>query len=344
MKTSKFLGLSILIMSAALQAKAQNAIEATPIPVSSRTQQEMDDADFTELTQIEAANQKAAAAQAQQQRLQQQQQQQAMQVRLRQARAAKAAQQQQAARASVTDSADDSSLRINSSNSQYGAASNSQYLAMGDVAPRKESMIKWMPIIGMTFSKFNGSADNYSFGSHTGYLAGISVLLGKGPWQIESGLQYAERGGVENYNLPYNTYNSWSMEYKNKYLEVPLMARYNYQTSASTSVFAKAGVVLSSLVGSEASYSSGNPYTYSYYASNNLSDTKSYFNSFETRWAVGLGGQYRINSTMSAILQGDYQQSIGNSSTSQANGLVGDVGINLTTITYGFNAGIIFDI
>ena len=211
------------------------------------------------------------------------------------------------------------------------------------VEKESRSVVTFVPVVGKTFSTLSGSANTgYSFSKRDGSLMGIGILFGRGTWQFETGLNYAERGGNESYSL---NYVSWDMEYKNKYLEVPLLGRYNYRVSKDISVFAKAGLVLARLQDSEGSLSNKkNYYQYYYATSNNLNSTKSSFEETETRWALGAGASWKLTRSISWMIQADYQESLGNVSTSQPNGLYGTTSMNLGATTYGFNTGLILDI
>lgn len=224
-----------------------------------------------------------------------------------------------------------------------------------------KSLVSFEPTFGLTMSTYTGATGNYSFTPRAGYSGGVGVLVGRGNFQFESGLLYSERGGKESFEMGIR---KWDIEYKNSFIEVPLMARYNFETSKETRIFVKAGVVVGVLQNSVGNVSnaqnvSSNPAAYgygygsygyngAYYNPNdqvvNDGNTKSYFNTMDIRYAGAIGGIVRINRTLAWTLQGDYQTSISKSSESTPNGYVGVINMDLKSITYGLNTGILISI
>jgi hypothetical protein len=223
------------------------------------------------------------------------------------------------------------------------------------------SLMKFEPVFGLTMSTYTGASGNYSFSQKTGYLAGVGILVGRGNLQFETGVLYAERGGKETFLMGPR---SWDIEYKNRFIEVPLMARYNFETSKETRIYFKAGAVVGVLQDSTGNvsnaqnmegaypaaygYNSYNPYNGAYYTAGgtavNDGNTKQYFGSTEMRWAAGLGGVVRITRNIAWTMDADYQNSISKVSDTQPNGYYGTTSYTLKAITYGLNTGLLFSL
>lgn len=217
------------------------------------------------------------------------------------------------------------------------------------------SLLKLEPTFGLTMSTFTGATAPHTFTPRTGYLAGVNVLVGRGNLQFETGLLYAERGAKEAFQLGQI---SWDIEYINKFIEVPLMARYNLETSKETRIFAKAGVVVGVLQDSSGNVSNAQNinltntsafgYNGAYYTPGgtavNDGNTKDSFGSTDIRWAAALGGIVRITRTISWTMEGDYQNSISKVSDTQPNGLYGTTNYALKTVTYGLNTGLLINL
>lgn len=237
-------------------------------------------------------------------------------------------------------------------------------MAMAATRPKpvaRGELIHIAPVGGITFAKFKGeTAAGYSFTTSTGYEGGIGILIGRGNLQFETGVMYAERSSREEYRMGVTT---WDLTYQNKYIELPVMARYNVLNNKDVRLYAKAGAVASLLQDSTGTmsnmqnYNMGmypgiypgiyNPYNPYYgvsgYNSNLINDnsTKSAFSSVDFRWALGIGGQVRITKTVAVLLEGDYQTSVNNVSNSQPNGYMGSTAMNLQMETYGIRAGVL---
>ncbi|RYZ88788.1 MAG: PorT family protein, partial [Proteobacteria bacterium] len=185
------------------------------------------------------------------------------------------------------------------------------------------SLVHIVPIAGLTFSNFKGASGNYSFSNTSGYDAGIGILIGRGDLQFETGLMYAERGSKESFRF---NFQSWDLSYQNKYLELPLLARYNIMNNKDVRLYVKGGVnvgVLQSSHGQMANmqnyyapntngaYMNNGYYGATSYNANlaNDNNTKSAFASTDLRWVLGLGGQVRMTRTLAWTLEGDYQNS-----------------------------------
>lgn len=213
---------------------------------------------------------------------------------------------------------------------------------------KEESLFRYVPMIGTTSATFSGGSGSYSFANRSGTMAGLGVIIGRGILQVETGLNYAERGGTEKFSESYgwNSTRSWEMDFKNKYLEIPLLIRAERQMTQRFSIFAKAGIVYALLQDSEGSFGNTQNYTsyYNYYSSNNLSNTKSYFKDSTVRWAVGAGTAYKINRTLSWVFQADYQESFGDVSNSQPAGYYTTTSMSLSEQTYSINTGLLFDL
>lgn len=220
-----------------------------------------------------------------------------------------------------------------------------------------KSLLKFEPSIGMNMSTYSGASGNYSFEPTTGFSGGIGVLVGRSNLQFETGLFYAERGGKESFKMGNR---QWGIDYKNKYIEVPLMARYNFETSKETRLFVKAGAVIAVLQDSRGDVTNTQNYSQSsamygnygyyngYYNADGIAindgNTKDSFTATDMRWAAAVGGLIRITRNIAWSLQGDYQTSIQKASDSQPNGYVGTTPFTLKTITYGLNTGVLISL
>jgi hypothetical protein len=222
----------------------------------------------------------------------------------------------------------------------------------------QSSLISLVPIGGMTFSNFKttGNSSAYSFATTSGYDAGVGVLIGRGDLQFETGVMYAERGSKESYKF---NFTSWDLTYTNKYLELPVLARYNIVNNKDMRFYVKGGALMAILQDSKGNLSNAQNYNnpnmysgaYSYYGVNtynsslaNDNSTKSAFGATDLRWVLGLGGQIRITRWLAWTIEGDYQNSTSPISTSQPDGLYSTTGFNLSMETYGLRTGIVIGI
>lgn len=227
-------------------------------------------------------------------------------------------------------------------------------------AVAKASLIHLEPIAGITFAKFKGeTAQGYSFTTNTGYEGGVGVIIGRGSLQFETGLMYSERSSREEYR---NGISTWDLTYQNKYIELPLLARYNVMNNNDLRLYVKAGAVASLLQDSRGEMTNvqnpmvnmaGNgvysPYMGYYGATYNTdlindNNTKSAFSAVDFRWAAGLGGQVRITKAVAVSLEGDFQTSVNSVSSSQPNGYMGSTAMKLVMETYGIKAGVVISL
>lgn len=223
------------------------------------------------------------------------------------------------------------------------------------IAPRP--LVHIAPIGGITFAKFKGSTTSgYSFSTGTGYEGGIGVLIGRGSLQFETGVMYAERSSKESYR---NGISSWDLSYQNKYIELPLMVRWNVVNNNDVRLYVRGGGVGSMLQDSTGTMSNMQNYNatmypgaYSpYYGATAYNstlltsdDTKSAFSAVDFRWAAGIGGQLRVTRDIAVLLEGDYQTSANPISNTQPNGYFGSTSMNLSMETYGIRAGVVISL
>jgi len=210
----------------------------------------------------------------------------------------------------------------------------------------EEPLFHIAPVFGVTYSTFTGGSGNYSFGSSTGYEGGMDVLIGRGDLKFETGLIYAERGSKETYSSSYSNL-SWSQNFQNQYLEIPLMANYSWQVSKETHLFVKGGLVVAFLQNASGDISTNQPsygYYSSFYSPTAGKSTSDYFSTTDVRYAVGLGSNVQITRSMSWVVQADYEVSTNKISTSQpdAYGNVNSMGLSMST--YGLNTGLNFSL
>lgn len=208
-------------------------------------------------------------------------------------------------------------------------------------------LISFEPVFGMTFSNYTGGSGYYSFDTRTGYQGGIGLLVGRSALQFETGLMYADRGGREIYQAGSV---HWEINYQNRYVEVPLMLRYNFEVSRDVKLFVKGGAVAAVLQDSTGNvsntqyYYANTSYYSAYYNASGVAvndgNTKDYFSSTDLRWAAGLGGSVRLTKSMAWTMSADYQTSLSKVSGAQPNGYLGTTALNLFAVTYGLNTGI----
>lgn len=234
-------------------------------------------------------------------------------------------------------------------------------MAMKTASPKpvsRASLIHLEPIGGITFAKLKGeTAQGYNFTTSTGYEGGVGVIIGRGSLQFETGLMYAERSSREEYRMGIST---WDLTYQNKYIELPLLVRYNVINNSDLRLYAKGGAVASLLQDSKGTmsnvqnstmYGAGaySPYMGYYGATYNTdlindNSTKSAFSTVDFRWAAGIGGQVRITKSIAMLLEGDYQTSVNPISNSQPNGYIGSTAMKLVMETYGIKAGLVISL
>ncbi|MBS1971761.1 MAG: outer membrane beta-barrel protein [Bdellovibrionales bacterium] len=232
-------------------------------------------------------------------------------------------------------------------------------MGMRATAPKPvvRSLIHIEPIAGITFAKYKGeTAQGYSFTTGTGYEGGVGVLVGRGNFQFETGIMYAERTSREEYRMGIST---WDLSYQNKYIELPLLARYNVINNNDLRLYVKGGAVASLLqdsTGTMSNVQNANMYNtgiyspYGMYGATyntdliNNNDTKSAFSTVDFRWAAGIGGQVRITKSIAMLLEGDYQTSVNAISNSQPNGYIGSTAMKLQMETYGIKAGVLISL
>jgi len=230
-------------------------------------------------------------------------------------------------------------------------------------APSRPELIHLAPVGGLTFARLKGNTTTgYDFSPATGYEGGISVLVGRGRFQFETGLMYAERSMKESYKMGVS---QWDLNYTNKYIELPVLVRYNFINNSDIRVYAKGGAIAALLQDSRGTMSnmqnynsamvpsgiySGiyNPYSYGVtsYNSNLIqnNDTKSAFATADFRWAAGIGGQVRMTKTLALLLEADYQTSINSASNTQPDGYYGSTNMNLVMETYGIKTGVLISL
>lgn len=242
---------------------------------------------------------------------------------------------------------------------EINAEASAAIRATAPKALSKPSLIHLEPIAGITFSKFKGeTAQGYSFTTNTGYEGGMGVIIGRGNLQFETGVMYAERSSREEYRMGIST---WDLTYQNKYIELPLLARYNVMNNSDLRLYVKGGAVASLLQDSRGEmanvqnatmYSTNGAYSpyMGYYGATyntdliNDNNTKSAFSSVDFRWAAGIGGQVRVTKSIALSLEGDYQTSVNAVSNSQPNGYIGSTAMKLVMETYGIKAGVVISL
>jgi len=174
------------------------------------------------------------------------------------------------------------------------------------VRAAKPSFFQLAPVAGYTYSTFSEASSNgSSVDSLSGFQGGGLLLMGRGFFQVETGLIYSERGAKFTNNLGSLSNGQLfrsDFEAKLRYLEVPLMARYSFTPRHQSRLFIKGGVIAGILQSAEHTIlknDAGRP--------NGTENAKSQYQETDYRAAAGVGGEIKITKTMSWLLQGDYQ-------------------------------------
>lgn len=232
-------------------------------------------------------------------------------------------------------------LRLSYQNPESEASSFASEMGTSTAAlPDQEpSFVTLFAAGGATVSKMTGGGGSYSFSERNGYTGGLGLLIGRGVLQLESGAYYSQRGAYQDYS---DAYGKWSYEFDNSYIEVPAYLRVRLELGSSFSIFAKAGAVLAFL--QESKVTLGNLQNYYIGSSGKSQDGKDYFESFDPRWAVGVGATIKFTRSVGLLLQADLQESFKNSSTIQPHPTGGTTAMKLSTSSYGLSAGLQWEI
>ncbi len=199
-----------------------------------------------------------------------------------------------------------------------------------DVAPQV-SMLSIEPVVGAVSSTFTNvvAEGTAKIESVPGGLAGLNFIVGQDDLQLEAGLALASRGSkVTNIST---SSGKLSVEFTNKYLDIPLLGRYTFMDDGQFRLFVKGGVVVGLLQSSEAKGTLGSQTA--------NSDFKSYFNGTDARFAMSVGSSVRISNKMHLIGSLDYQHSMSKVNTDK---FQEDLDMRITS--YGLAVGLGFEI
>jgi hypothetical protein len=200
-----------------------------------------------------------------------------------------------------------------------GAATQTMSQRAEVLAPRMipNPWITLEPTLGYVSSNFSGieGKNGSSVDAVSRMQGGMGVLIGRGMWQGETGLIYAQRGARFNMANSYtggkNVY-----DFNLTYMDIPLMARFSWPHSSRSHFFARAGVVVGILSDAKydatttvASYSGNSTYN------TNGVDGKEYFNSTDLRGAFGAGYDWKFARHVGLVVQADLQESLGKINT-----------------------------
>lgn len=188
--------------------------------------------------------------------------------------------------------------------------------------PSAESFVRLAPVAGYSYSEWDkASPSGGRMDSVGGFVGGIAAVIGQDRFNYEIGLQYAERGSVYKGALK-NAYGNFvstdgaSIETTTKYLEIPAFVRFNFVQMREAQLFVRGGGSFAMLVGNESAISRGSSNAISY---NGVADVNVVsrektlgvdLSSTDWRWAVGLGGNLRISSSISWTVDGLFERSL----------------------------------
>lgn len=226
-------------------------------------------------------------------------------------------------------------------------ATTSRYSVVEDDGPSLDiSMpaISIAPVIGFNSYSLDGNVNGAKFKKESSLSGGVSILLGSGDLQVETGLQVAKHSTtLENKIYTYYYYTSYisnDMTYDLTYLEAPLALRYKFHLNDRMNVFARAGVQFAYL--QDAKISTGNNYIGTYQLTD--ADAKSSFNELETRGLISAGGAYKFTRSMSLAVQVEYQKSLTKTSNAVKNNYGSTTNTELTSSILGIGAALIWEI
>lgn len=200
---------------------------------------------------------------------------------------------------------------------------------------KPSSFVVVEPMLGMTSSTFSGieGKNGAKIESRVGFTSGMNILLGRGAWQFESGMHYAERGAIFK-GLGSAALDKGTIDFKNQYLEIPVLVRYSFQPRSGSRFFLKGGLVSGFLIDSkttvEGPYSDKDEFE---------KNAKELFSSNDFRTLLGLGGVIKLSQNFSWLLHMDYQSSVMAINSSK---FLGDLNVHNSSLTLG--TGLSFDI
>ncbi|WP_413577186.1 porin family protein [Bdellovibrio sp. HCB290] len=167
------------------------------------------------------------------------------------------------------------------------------------------------PTVGYVSSTFTGiqGTNGASVDAVSRMQAGVNLLVGRGMWQLESGLLYSQRGGQMNGLLSLDGTQKADIDFALTYIDVPVMARFSWPHSSRSHLFARAGVVAGFLTDAKADSKITTNSVWGAITNSESEDLKDSFNSTDIRLALGLGYDWKFAQRMGLIVQADFQES-----------------------------------
>ncbi len=215
---------------------------------------------------------------------------------------------------------------VSASNEMAGAGAATQTMSQrAEVLTPRLIPNPWVtmePTFGYVNANLSGIAgvNGASVDAVNRMQGGAGVLIGRGMWQGETGLIYAQRGGAMNNALDNSGTYKVNMDFTTTYLDVPMMARFSFPHSSRSHFFARAGVIVGFLVDAKYDVKANPVSIYSGYApamNETGKDAKDLFNSTDFRGALGVGYDWKFSRNVGWIVQADFQESLAKINTSK---------------------------
>ena len=170
------------------------------------------------------------------------------------------------------------------------------------------------PVVGYASTGYTGiqALNGASLKDQQSVTGGMAIILGKGYWQLETGLIHstiANRVEINSFGLG----GSMSQTSTSTYLDVPVLARWTFLGDRRFRLFAKMGVVTGFLLDGQVKSS----YTQNGFYQESERNQKSAFHDTNVKAAVGLGASYRITADLALGSSVDYQEGITKLTTSE---------------------------
>lgn len=164
----------------------------------------------------------------------------------------------------------------------------------------------FIPVVGYASTGYSGitGINGGSFKNLEFPSAGMTVVVGKGAWQFESGLIYNTIGTELSFTNVFNQKSS--VKSQSTYIDIPVLARWTFMGDRRYRMFARGGVVAGILMEAqvEQSFQSG-------VATNSTTNkNKDTFHDYDARLSIGVGGSYRFTPSISLNTSVDFQEGL----------------------------------
>jgi hypothetical protein len=212
-----------------------------------------------------------------------------------------------------------------------GSASGSSNVRDSRTKKIDNSFLQLGAIVGASSSNWAGvEPTTGKFESLTGYTAGGQIIMGKEQLQFETGVYSSERG--VKWTGAFD--NLLEVEYKIKYIDIPLLAKYSFQQRSQSSFFIKGGALIGLLQSAES-----NGVIKDFGGFKKSSNIKDQLNSTDLRYSLSGGGDIKLSKNVGLSLELNYQ--ISNGAINKEKG-TDNIEIRNTATT--LSTGLIFDI